>query len=245
MKKLLCILLCVPLLLAGCSDEDSQEKKMEQLISETFSTDKYDSHVTFVADTQLNDSDFSALSKALEERVNRALADKNSDYPSYGHQMQTSPEEKRITIYFNNTANLTEEFMQNVSTPNKIEFRKGNKPDGEVILTTEDIYDAYADHDAAQPVLWNVVVKMSGSGSSKFSKVTKELAGSNTPITIWLDGKAIYSPKVNEHITNGTTVITGGEITNEQTAKALAYRLRSGALPSTVTMQECSLGSAK
>ena len=64
-------------------------------------------------------------------------------------------------------------------------------------------------------------------GTKMFADITGRNVGK--PVAIFLDGQPISIPKVNEAITSGSAVISGGFTLLE--AKQLAQRLNSGALP--------------
>ena len=74
-----------------------------------------------------------------------------------------------------------------------------------------------------------VTLSLTSDGAKKFAEATAELAGSSTPISIWMDNEMISAPSVNAAITDGNAVITGN-FTNE-TSKKLADQINSGALP--------------
>ena len=64
------------------------------------------------------------------------------------------------------------------------------------------------------------------AGTKLFGEITGRNVGK--PIAVFLDGIAISAPRVNEAITTGSAVISGGFSLKE--AKLLAQRLNSGAL---------------
>ncbi len=72
-----------------------------------------------------------------------------------------------------------------------------------------------------------VSLQFNDEGTKLFSDITTRNAGK--PVAIFLDGTPISVPRVNEPITSGSAVITGGF--SFQEAKLLAQRLNSGALP--------------
>ncbi len=72
-----------------------------------------------------------------------------------------------------------------------------------------------------------VSLKFDDEGTKLFSDITTRNV--NKPVAIFLDGTPISIPRVNEPITSGSAVITGGFTLTE--AKLLAQRLNSGALP--------------
>lgn len=125
-------------------------------------------------------------------------------------------------------------------------FRKGTDsitdeegntiPTGEIVLEGADVAEARAvyrpnDSSGEYENLIELTLNTSGSpsGKDKFAEATAELAGSGTPISIWMDNTMISAPSVNNAITDGRAVITG-QFTNES-ANKLANQINSGALP--------------
>ena len=89
-------------------------------------------------------------------------------------------------------------------------FRKGDQPDGEILLTSKNIYSAepmiLAGTDTTDYI---VSVQFDQEGTAIFSKATAELAGTDIPISIWVDGECIFSPTVYTTITDGRFTISG------------------------------------
>ena len=123
----------------------------------------------------------------------------------------------------------------------ELTFRKGTDadtdeegnpiPTGEIVLNGNDIANAgYTEQPNDYGDLqWVVTLSLTSEGTKKFAEATAELAGSSTPISIWMDNEMISAPSVNNAITDGNAVITGN-FTNE-TSKKLADQINSGALP--------------
>lgn len=126
----------------------------------------------------------------------------------------------------------------------ELTFRKGTDsetdedgntiPTGELVLNGDDIDKAgYAQQpDDNGNLEYVVTLKLTdgeNGGAEKFAAATAELAGSSTPISIWMDNTMISSPTVNSTITNGEAVITGNF--TAESAKALSDQINSGALP--------------
>ena len=123
----------------------------------------------------------------------------------------------------------------------ELTFRKGTDadtdeegnpiPTGEIVLNGNDIDQAgYTEQPNDYGDLqWVVTLSLTSDGAKKFAEATAELAGSSTPISIWMDNEMISAPSVNAAITDGNAVITGN-FTNE-TSKKLADQINSGALP--------------
>lgn len=79
-----------------------------------------------------------------------------------------------------------------------------------------------------------VQLSFTSQGTRKFAEITKRNVGKI--VLIALDNQVIEAPRVNEAITTGNAVITGG-FTTEQ-AKALAIQLNAGALPVSLSVLE-------
>ncbi|MFB6181417.1 MAG: protein translocase subunit SecD [Candidatus Magasanikbacteria bacterium] len=72
-----------------------------------------------------------------------------------------------------------------------------------------------------------VSLQFNDEGARLFAEITERNVGK--PVGIFLDGKPISTPRVNQVITNGEAVITGNFSVKE--AQNLAERLNAGALP--------------
>ena len=110
---------------------------------------------------------------------------------------------------------------------------------GAVIISGTDIERATATLDPSQVVPeWQVTFELSGEGSDRFAAATTAAVAQPEPrnqVAIVVDREVISSPSVNEPITGGSGVITGGF--TEQDARELATQLNSGSLPVELTRQ--------
>ncbi len=82
---------------------------------------------------------------------------------------------------------------------------------------------------AGEPI---VSIKFNEEGGELFEKITRENTGKQ--LAIFLDGEIVSAPTINEAISGGTAVISGGFSPEE--AKALAQNLNFGALPVPITL---------
>jgi protein-export membrane protein SecD len=98
-------------------------------------------------------------------------------------------------------------------------------------LTGSNVVDAQLVF-AAQTNAPQVSIQFDEEGTRLFSELTKEYLGEE--IAIYLDGQAISIPTVQQQITDGQAVISGG-FTIDQ-AQSLARRLKDGALPVTIEL---------
>jgi preprotein translocase subunit SecD len=113
---------------------------------------------------------------------------------------------------------------------------------GPVVISGEDFESASAIIDQSQlgTGQWVVSFDLDGDGADRFSNATTDATAfpENDPrrqIAIVVDRVVISSPNVNEPITGGAGVISGGF--TEQSAKDLATQLQAGALPVELTRQ--------
>ena len=109
----------------------------------------------------------------------------------------------------------------------------GNEvPSGEIVLVGDDIASAkriYGQLEEGKDYENYVSLTLNDTGTEKFADATRELAGSSTPISIWMDNTLISAPSVNDAITGGKAQITGNF--DEESATKLANQINSGALP--------------
>ena len=242
MKRIFCAILCLTVLLAGCGDSSSGLSE-SQLYEMEFDTSKYDSHIVYAVEGTKTEKELTAVAKLLEQRLERCFAEKNDDHPSTTHQLQTNHGDKTVTIYFNNTADLSSQFLEFSAMPNKVELKKGDKADGAVVLDSEAFYDAYAQQDKASGNgSWSVALKLTQKGRTKFEKALKKMNGKGEQVTLWIDGKALGTYAAEKTVGSGGIItVTGSELIDKQAAWELAYRLRSGYIENKVTVKQCNL----
>lgn len=129
----------------------------------------------------------------------------------------------------------------------QLEFREVLTPEttgqtkmilGPPLITGKDLKDASAQYRESEVGLKEEpVVSMSFNkeGTKKFGDVTTRLV--NKQLAIILDGKVMTAPVVNEAITTGEAIISGGNMTMEK-AKEIALVLQTGALPVELKISE-------
>lgn len=230
MKRVMFIVIGAAMLLAGCGDESSR-KSQSELMQEEFQTDKYDSYITYKTKDSLTDDQFTELAKALELRLERAFSDNNDDHASQSHMTQSDHMKGTVTIYFNNTKKLENDLVDATASPNLVQIRKGDKPDGEVVVSSEHILDAYTQQEGGG---WTIMLEFTQKGREIFKKTAQQLGGSTVPVTVWIDGKALDVKLMTEPKMYGNAIVTGSF--DEHSARRLAYQLRSGQLKYNVTI---------
>lgn len=78
-----------------------------------------------------------------------------------------------------------------------------------------------------------VSIRFTNEGGDIFEQITRDNVGEQ--LAIFLDGQIVSAPVVNEAITGGTAIISGGF--NPEEARALAQNLNFGALPVAIELQ--------
>lgn len=115
-------------------------------------------------------------------------------------------------------------------------FRVGSDITGEEILTGDDVSSATPGYEESEGYV--VQLKFSDEGRTKFAEATTELAGSTTPISIWLDDENISTATVKSAIVDGNAIIEGN-FTQDEVEK-LANQINSGALPFALSAESYS-----
>lgn len=90
------------------------------------------------------------------------------------------------------------------------------------------------DQNTSRPM---VELTFNEDGAKLFAEITKANIGKQ--VAIFLDGSPISAPTVNEEITGGKAVISGSFTPQE--AKELAYRLKNGALPVSISEESSTV----
>ena len=104
-------------------------------------------------------------------------------------------------------------------------------PTGEIVLNGSDIESASYVYrpDNYGTYEWVVTLDLKESGKNAFAQATADLAGTGTPISIWMDSTMISAPSVSNAITDGSAEISGNF--TDVSSKKLADQINSGALP--------------
>jgi SecD/SecF fusion protein len=124
-----------------------------------------------------------------------------------------------------------EEAIAQIGQTAQLFFTTDGGEDGdnfEVLLTGEHISNAYrstGDGTSAGQIV--IVLEFDSEGSRLFEQATADNVGRQ--LWIWLDDQPLSWPTVNERISGGSAIITGGFTASE--AEELAALIRSGSLP--------------
>ena len=130
--------------------------------------------------------------------------------------------------------------IDEIGTTAHMVFRKGDTADGEIILEGSEVESASAGYQQVNSTTPEYLVQLtfSDEGKSAFAAATTKLAGTGTPISIWLDDECISVANVETAITDGRAVITGNFTQDE--VVTLARQINSGALPFALSAESYS-----
>ncbi len=129
--------------------------------------------------------------------------------------------DNRIIVELADVAN-TEEARKTIGTTAQLMFVD---PEGQLVLSGQDVADASAYQDPAGG--FGVSLDLKGDGVKKFAEATAKYIGQ--PIAILLDEQVISAPTVQGVIDSGNASITGNFTAEE--AQRLANLIKGGALP--------------
>ncbi|MEH2935480.1 protein translocase subunit SecF [Acutalibacter sp. JLR.KK004] len=197
-------------------------------------------------DVQATDSELESAKQIIETRM---VAQNITDYELY-----TDSGNNRIIVRFPWKSDETdfdpETAINELSATAMLTFREGGDyetmeygTDGQpvyktpsgttadtIILEGSDVVKAepgVQQSESTGATEYVVSLELSDSGKEKFSEATGRLVGS--VISIWMDDVRLSAPTVNEAITDGKCIISGG-FTSEY-ATTLAAQIQAGALP--------------
>ena len=116
-------------------------------------------------------------------------------------------------------------------------FWEGTDRTDEKMFITEGKYIVKAEPQVDEKGNFMVAFEFDAEGAKAFNTVATRLAGTSTPISIWMDDTMISSPTVDEDATfaDGKGVISGN-FTRDEVIK-LANQINSGALPFALTTE--------
>ncbi len=127
--------------------------------------------------------------------------------------------------------------MYEANVDNNGNITKANPDDKTPLISGADIQQASVGMQDGQ---YCIQLKFNRNGTKKFAEATANLTGKK--LGIFLDGKPLMAPNVNESITTGQAVITGS-YTYEQ-AYEYAVQIQSGALGVNLSLDSSSVISA-
>ena len=184
------------------------------------------------------------LRDLIERRVNPNGVSEATVVTSYSNLSQTH----KLVVELPGITDLEQAKAVIKATP-VLDFRV-QKPGATVGTTSESFLGAFQqtpltgryldnaavvfDQNSSRPM---VELTFNEDGAKLFAQITKANVGKT--VAIFLDGSPISAPTVNEEITGGKAVISGSFTPQE--AKELAYRLKNGALPVSISEESSSV----
>ena len=176
----------------------------------------FDSFICFTA-SNVTDSELDEIASIIESRV-------TSSDPAPEYRIIIEYDTDTVRLNFNYMEKWAEHFIETAADRNSLEFRKGDSIDGELILTNKNIKSAKAMRDSFDGN-YGVQIEFDEYGFEVFSHATEELAGTDIPISIWLDDELISSPRVADRIMTETVFLSGN--LDKQSAVDIAEKINS------------------
>lgn len=236
MKKIYCSLIVFSVFLTGCgavdeTDYQYSENSSSQVITSQNKELEYDSYVVFEIDGNIENEDVDNAVGIIENRVTESC-------PNLNYNISSDYDTKILRLDFDRTEKWSEDFIQNLTLCNSVELRKGSSISDPIVIDKKNIADAES-YFAEDYFNWVVCIDFDEKGSSLFADVTGELAGTDIPVSIWVNDELVFAPLVSCAINDGRTVITGKF--TEQSAEELAEKIRSEFLPYSISVNEYKL----
>ena len=194
--------------------------------------------VTAVYDAKLADEDSGVdLDTAIKSTINRLesiLADRG-----YTEATVTTQQGNRIRVEVPDVEDPQEVFDL-IGNPAKLSFKTEEDPNAESRITGSDITSVKYDFQNNEH---GVAINFNSEGSLKFSELTEELVSSGGSVYVYIGDELYTTLSVKEHITGGSTFISGGMDTRAE-AEEFALRIMSGTFSAELSLYESSIVSA-
>ena len=212
----LAILVAALLAIFGLEVGGYKVKSMDQLLTKGLDLQGGMSVIMEIQEDTVTSEDLEKTKSQLELRVNKI---------GVAETVVATEGEKRIRIDIPGVYDSST-IVDNLQKTGVLTFKS---PDGEVILTGQDIAKAAVSINSttSKP---EVSLEMNESGKTKFADATTKYL--NKEISIYMDEEKLTSPTVNSVINDGKAVISGNY--TAASAKNLAGLINSGALPVTI-----------
>ena len=207
MKRLIPVC-AAALLLTGCGGYTSSQ--VSEIIQKS-TEDPFGSYYELTAEGA-SQQDLAQIARIAEERAFMKV-------PGINSTTEIDPDKGTVRLYF--------------KYEDRLEFCKGME-NTDPVLTNENVTSATAGIMIQDGENWYVQLDLDDQGTETFAQLTTELAGTDTPISIWMDGELLSAPTVTSPIVDGYAVITGN-FTSES-ARALADRINSKPMPCKVEL---------
>lgn len=205
---------------ASCVNSNESMESSSELVSDN----PFDSYILLSSNEEISDSELDEAARIFGKRTDELQI-------LYRTNVDSDSNSVRIDLKYED--NLSDKLLETITDKNIIEFRKGSDYlSSELILENDDIVkaDRIMGVDEMQNKIYSVALELNDEGGKKFSDVTKELSGTDIPISIWFNGELISAPLVTTQITDGNAVITGdldiessAELANKINSEPLKY----------------------
>ena len=133
-----------------------------------------------------------------------------------------------------------DEVFELIGQPATLEFRSSDQEDAEIILTGQNVKNAYEQYNN-QEGKWGVTVEFDSEGSTAFYNYTNDHVGDK--LYIYINGELDSAPEIKDAISGGSTFISGSYENQEQAAD-FALRILSGTFSVDLTLLENTIVSA-
>ena len=224
MKRLIPVC-AAALLLTGCGGYTSSQ--VSEIIQKS-TEDPFGSYYELTAEGA-SQQDLAQIARIAEERAFMKV-------PGINSTTEIDPDKGTVRLYFkyeDRMADVIDGFGEEIAQNDRLEFCKGME-NTDPVLTNENVTAATAGIMIQDGENWYVQLELDDQGTETFAQLTTELAGTDTPISIWMDGELLSAPTVTSPIVDGYAVITGN-FTSES-ARALADRINSKPMPCKVEL---------
>ncbi len=194
--------------------------------------------VTAVYDAKLADEnadiDLDTAIKSTISRLESILASRG-----YTEATVTTQQGNRIRVEVPDVEDPQEVFDL-IGNPAKLSFKTEEDPNAESRISASDIKNVEYGYQNNEH---GVVIDFTSSGAVKFSELTEELSASGGKVYVYIGDSLFTTLTVQEHITSGSTFISGSMDTRED-AEEFALRIMSGTFSAELSLYESSVVSA-
>ena len=194
--------------------------------------------VTAVYDARLADEnsgiDLETAIESTKNRLESILAERG-----YTEATITTQQGNRIRVEVPDVEDPQEVFDL-IGNPAMLSFKTTEDPNAESVITASDISNVKYDIQDGEH---GVVLDFTSEGRQKFSDLTEELSASNGSVYVYLGTELFTTLTVQEHITDGSTFISGNMDTRTE-AEEFALRIMSGTFSAELSLYESSVVSA-
>lgn len=201
--------------------------------------------ISAVYDCSLNtDSGTSDLDSAIQSTVTRLESILYSE--GYSEATVTKQGSSKIRIEVPNLSD-SEELFAIIGEPASLYMTTDsnfdvNNPTGEYV-SGQEIESVNPNYDKEKSS-FGVVLDFNKEGGDKFASITEEAASGDQKIYVFIGDDDPLTLETTSKITGGSTFISGGSISDYESAKEYALMIMSGTFSAKLEMVECTVVSA-